>query len=80
MEDISLYRLYALLVLVKEDSVTRVTDEDVHNAWAVWACENDPEHRSLIPFDELPARVQALDAPYTAAIHAAASTVKSIKN
>lgn len=66
-EDLSLYRLYALLLLTKGGATT---DEDVHNAWSVWACGADPQHRSLVPFNQLPPAVQDLDTPYTAAIHA----------
>lgn len=60
-----LYRYYAVLMLAKGESVT---DEDVHNAWAAWAANEDPHHRSLIPFHELSSAVQVLDEPYTEAI------------
>ena len=64
-DDRLLYRAYALLLLAKGEAVT---NEDVHNAWAVWAAEYDENHRSLIPFDKLPPQIQALDEPYTQAI------------
>jgi len=61
-----LYRAYALLLLAKGEAVT---NEDVHNAWSIWAAEYAEDHRSLIPFGELSPEVQALDEPYTQAIH-----------
>lgn len=64
-----LYRLYAVLVLVKG---TGTTLEDVHDAWAAFTAGTRPDHRSLIPFDELTEEVQVLDAPYRDAIHAVA--------
>lgn len=71
-EDILLYRIYAVLALAKGE---KVTAEDVHNAWAVWAAEYDPQHRALVPFDELPPRIRELDGPYVAAIHAVAHDI-----
>lgn len=60
--------LYTLLALVKGDQVTL---EDVHDAWAVWRSRTRPDHKSLIPFDQLSEAVQALDQPYADAIAAA---------
>lgn len=65
-----LFRLYALLALTKGQSVSL---EDVHNAWAVWMLDNDPEHRSLKPFDALDAETQSSDAPYVKAIQIVAA-------
>jgi hypothetical protein len=59
------FRLYALLALVKG---TEVTTEDVHNAWSVWMLDRDPSHRSLKPFDELDEEVQSYDEPFVRAI------------
>ncbi len=67
--DERLIDLYTLLVLVKGESVTL---EDVHDAWAVWTEPTRPDHRSLVPFDQLSTEVQELDEPYRAAIAAAA--------
>jgi hypothetical protein len=64
-----LFRLYALLALVKG---TDVTAADVHDAWSVWMLELDPGHRSIRPFEELDADTQASDEPYVAAIRAVA--------
>lgn len=68
-EDTSaLFRLYALLALAKG---TDVTTEDVHNAWAAWMQERDPQHRSLKPFGALDAATQEQDQPYAQAIRRA---------
>lgn len=60
-----LLEMYALLVLLKGN---RCTNEDVHDAWSVWQNRTMPEHRSLIPFDELTKEVQDLDSKYRDAI------------
>lgn len=57
--------MYALLVLLKGN---RCTNEDVHDAWSVWQNRTMPEHRSLIPFDELTKEVQDSDSKYRDAI------------
>jgi hypothetical protein len=68
--DISpLFRLYALLALVKG---TGVTAADVHNAWAVWMEQHDPDNRSIRPFEELDAETQSSDEPFAKAIRAVA--------
>lgn len=65
----TLFLGYAVLMRAKG---TDATAADVHDAWAAWMLARDPHHRSLIPFDDLPADVQDMDKPYVAAIHAAA--------
>jgi hypothetical protein len=64
-----LFHLYALLALVKGTEVTAV---DVHNAWAVWMEQGDPDHRSIKPFEELDTRTQSSDEPFAKAIRAVA--------
>lgn len=64
-----LLRLYALLALTRG---TDTTLEDVHDAWALWRNETNPQHRSLRPFDALTIDVQELDRRYADAIHRAA--------
>jgi len=64
-----LFRLYALLALVKGADVTAA---DVHNAWAIWMEQQDPHHRSIRPFEELDTETQAADQPFAMAIRAAA--------
>lgn len=61
----SLFRLYALPALVKGRGVSAA---DVHNAWAVWMQERDPQHRSIKPFRDLDADTQAADEPFVEAI------------
>lgn len=65
-EDLPLYRLYAVLLLVKGQDVT---PEDVHNAWTAWASEHEPENRNLLPFKELSLNSQKKDQKYVDAIH-----------
>jgi hypothetical protein len=64
-----LFRLYALLALVKGREVDA---GDVHDAWAVWTQQRNPAHRSLIPFEQLDAETQAWDEPFVEAIKAVA--------
>lgn len=70
--DPDLSRLHLLLVLTRGVDCTL---EDVHDAWAVWCDATNPEHRSLIRFDELAPDVQALDEPYRDGIVRAARRV-----
>ena len=65
-----LYRLYALLALVKGSSVSL---NDVHDAWSVWMSEADPSHSALVPFEELDNAKKEEDRPYAEAIRRAAS-------
>ncbi|QNN99275.1 hypothetical protein SEA_FAUST_203 [Streptomyces phage Faust] len=57
--------LYGLLVFVKGENVTL---EDVHDAWAIWKNRIRPDHKSLIPFNDLTLEVQELDRKYADAI------------
>jgi hypothetical protein len=68
--DPDLLRLYLLLALVKG---AHVTNRDVHDAWSAWCHTTRPDHRSLIPFDELTPEAQALDTKYAEAIRAVAA-------
>lgn len=69
--DIDLLRLYALLVLVKGADTTL---KDVHDAWSVGRAATHPDHRSIVPFEDLTPEVQALDGRYAQAIRRVAST------
>lgn len=60
-----LFRLYALLALVKGEGVSR---EDVHNAWAVWMSERDPHHPAIQPYGDLSPETQREDQPFVDAI------------
>lgn len=68
-----LFRLYALLALLKGTSVRL---EDVHDAWSAWQSAIEPNHESLVPFAELPPEVQYEDQPFVDAILRVASTMK----
>lgn len=68
--DTRLYRIYAVLALVVGRDCT---NEHVHDAWAAWtASEGRADHRSLVPFSELPLDTQELDTLYRDAIRAVA--------
>jgi tRNA nucleotidyltransferase (CCA-adding enzyme) len=65
-EVMRLFRMYALLALSKG---TETTMEDVHDAWAAWQSELEPDHDSLVPFDELTKKIKEYDRPDMEAIH-----------
>lgn len=67
-----LFASYALLALSKGSSVT---NEDVHDAWSVWATEFDQDNASLVPFDQLSAKTQRQDQVYRDAIRDVAATL-----
>ena len=57
--------LYTLIVFLKGKNATL---EDIHNAWAIWRNNTKPDHKSLIPFDELSPEIKEMDREYTNAI------------
>lgn len=66
LDETGLWVGYAVLVLVKGK---KTTSADVHEAWSAWAIQRyQGQHRSLVPFADLPPEVQALDDPYRDAI------------
>lgn len=65
---------YALLALTKGKDTTL---EDVHDAWSM--IEQDADHESLIPFEDLDEDTKELDRPYLDAIHNAAEKVQQVK-
>jgi hypothetical protein len=66
-DEMRLYRIYAVLARSKG---TETTLEDVHDAWSAWKSDTFPEHRSIVPFEQLAPAVQELDREYCDAIHA----------
>jgi hypothetical protein len=64
-----LLQIYAVLARAKG---TDVSCSDVHDAWSAWMSNRDPNHESLIPFDDLPDHVKSEDAVFADAIRAAA--------
>jgi hypothetical protein len=69
--------LYALLVLT---TGVNTTWENVHDAWAIWRNKTNPDHKSLIPFENLTPEVQQLDDEYTEAIKAVAKEIEEKTN
>ena len=66
--DNTLEQLYTLLVICFG---CFCSEEDVHNAWAVYMNTLKPDHPCLIEFNELSREKQDLDTPYAQAIHEA---------
>lgn len=69
-EYLPLFRIYAVLALSRGGSTNAC---DVHNAWSAWRAATMPDHRSLVPFDDLSQEVQDLDIPYVSAIRTVAT-------
>lgn len=61
--------LYTLLVLIKGEECST---EDVHDAWAVARQRERPDHRDLVPFDQLEESIATFDIPFRDAIRTAA--------
>jgi len=59
--DLQLLDFYILIALLVGKEAT---NENVHDAWALWQNDKDPVHYSLKPFKELSKDVQLLDTPY----------------
>jgi hypothetical protein len=68
--DMALYRIYALLALT---TGIHTTLENVHDAWSAWEACLVPDHRSIVPFDQLTTEVQELDRKYANAIRMVAA-------
>jgi len=69
-----LLETYGLLVLIVGE---KCTNEHIHDAWSIWQNKTMPDHRSLIPFDELTKEVQDLDIPYRDAVIKVASNLST---
>ncbi|MTD42831.1 hypothetical protein GKE82_00550 [Conexibacter sp. W3-3-2] len=64
-----LFRLYALLALVRGRDVSAA---DVHDAWSVWMLgRGEGDHESIVPFVALDDAAQEQDDPFVRAIRAA---------
>jgi hypothetical protein len=70
----ALFRLYAVLVLVKGEETTPA---DVHHAWAAWKAERDPANPNIRPFLELDGPTRAADEPFAAAVREVASQIST---
>jgi hypothetical protein len=60
-----LLRIYALLALTTGGDTT---SENVHDAWSAWRAGTMPDHKSLIPFEQLDKATQDMDNDYRDAI------------
>jgi hypothetical protein len=70
----SLFIFYAVLCLTKG---SKVSGEDVHDAWSAWMTLRGEQHESLVPYQELPAEVRAEDSPFVVAIRRVAEGGRS---
>jgi len=57
--------VYALLVFTVGKNCT---NENIHDAWSIWMSKTEPNHKSLIPFNELTKETQDLDSKYRDAV------------
>lgn len=64
-----LLRAYAVLLRAKG---AQVTLSDIHDAWSVWIANRDPEHASLVSYENLPEEVQEQDRVFATAVRRAA--------
>jgi hypothetical protein len=65
-----LLRAYAVLIRAKGKEVTI---RDVHDAWAAWMLDLDPQHPAIQPFEQLDVKTQAQDLPFLTALQRVAS-------
>ena len=72
----ALFRLYAVLVLVKGVDTSAA---DVHDVWAAWKAERNPADADIRPFEELDSRTQEADEPFGEAIRAVAQGISSTR-
>lgn len=64
-----LFRLYALLALVRGNDVTAA---NVHDAWSTWMLgRGEGDHESIVPFVALDDEARQQDDPFVLAIRAA---------
>ena len=73
-EELVLYRLYALLVLIKGEDVSL---ENVHDAWSVWMASVNPHNSDIVPFSSLDAATRLKDMPYMRVIATVAREIRS---
>jgi hypothetical protein len=63
-----------VLVLVKGEATTAA---DVHDAWAAWKAEREPQNPNIRPFSELDQPTRDADEPFAAAIREVASGISA---
>jgi hypothetical protein len=69
-----LFLIYAVLALTKGVDVEA---RDIHNAWAAWMSMRNPQHESIVPYDDLSPDVKREDDPYVAAVRSVARRLRS---
>jgi hypothetical protein len=67
-----LFFIYAVLALAKGVDVEA---RDIHNAWAAWMSTREPQHASIVPYEDLPSDVRREDDPYVAAVRQVARRI-----
>ena len=70
----ALFRLYAVLVLVKGEDTSAA---DVHHVWVAWKAERDPADPDIRPFEDLDERTQQADEPFARAIRDVAARIST---
>lgn len=73
-DDAAVLRLYTLLVKVAGSNITL---ENVHDAWAVWRADTEPDHPDIVPFHELTLENQERDRKYAVAIRDIATALQN---
>jgi hypothetical protein len=73
----ALFRLYAVLVLVKGEQTEAA---DVHDVWVAWKSERDPADPDIRPFAELDRPTRAADEPFAAAIRGVATRMSRTRH
>jgi hypothetical protein len=61
----ALFAIYAVLALSLGPAVSPAA---VHDAWSAWMSARDPDHPSIVPFEDLDTSTASDDDPYVAAI------------
>lgn len=74
-----LFSCYLSLACTSASTGTPITNEEIHDAWAIWKNTVDNTHTSIIPYIQLSIEIQELDAPYTDAINRAADRFKELE-
>lgn len=68
-----LFLMYAVLARAKGESVT---SSDVHDAWAAWIEKTNPDHASLVEYENLSEEIKLEDAVFAEAIRLTAAQMK----
>lgn len=65
-----LFAIYAVLAYTLGSSVEAT---DIHDAWSAWMSCLDPNHSSIVPFDQLDPATASDDLPFVTAIRTVAA-------